>query len=184
MTGGSGILEKTQVDSWISYSNGPLKNPASLSACLDYLNRNLTKNWLVSDQITLGDIYVFATLIYHNYKQDSQYPELNRWFSRVSSSKYASKVLNTFNKSSVATKSRKDPSESHQKPAMSRKQEGKFVELPGAEMGKVVVRFPPEASGYLHIGHAKAALLNQYYAETFKGKKKTIIEILSQNPRS
>jgi len=27
------------------------------------------------------------------------------------------------------------------------KDEGKFVELPGAEMGKVVVRFPPEASG-------------------------------------
>jgi len=28
-----------------------------------------------------------------------------------------------------------------------RKEEGKFVELPGAEVGKVVVRFPPEASG-------------------------------------
>jgi len=27
------------------------------------------------------------------------------------------------------------------------KDEGKFVELPGAEIGKVVVRFPPEASG-------------------------------------
>lgn len=24
---------------------------------------------------------------------------------------------------------------------------GKFVDLPGAEIGKVVVRFPPEASG-------------------------------------
>ncbi|ELW72561.1 Bifunctional aminoacyl-tRNA synthetase [Tupaia chinensis] len=47
---------------------------------------------------------------------------------------------------------------------------GKFVELPGAEMGKVTVRFPPEASGYLHIGHAKAALLNQHYQVNFKGK--------------
>ena len=28
-----------------------------------------------------------------------------------------------------------------------KKEEGKFVELPGAEMGKVVTRFPPEASG-------------------------------------
>lgn len=35
----------------------------------------------------------------------------------------------------------------HKPIEIANKEQGKFVELPGAEMGKVVVRFPPEASG-------------------------------------
>ncbi|KAH9579787.1 Glutamyl/glutaminyl-tRNA synthetase [Trypanosoma melophagium] len=45
----------------------------------------------------------------------------------------------------------------------------KFL-ITNAEEGKVVTRFPPEASGFLHIGHAKAAIINSMLAIKYKGK--------------
>jgi len=51
-----------------------------------------------------------------------------------------------------------------------KKEEPKKVELPNAEQGKVVTRFPPEPNGFMHIGHAKAVLLGYDAAKNYGGK--------------
>ncbi len=50
-----------------------------------------------------------------------------------------------------------------------KKEIGGLRPLPGTENG-VVVRFPPEPSGFMHLGHAIAALINYMYKEKYEGK--------------
>ncbi|KAM9860801.1 bifunctional glutamate/proline--tRNA ligase [Aulostomus maculatus] len=164
---GANMMQQTEVDNWLEFSARRLCGQAGVALALGELNKALSlRTFLVGHALTLADLSVWAALQGHSEwpHQSKSFPHVDRWFSFLSSqvpftaigSKYASKKTPTTKSSSEEKDKKQDV--------------GKFVDLPGAEMGKVVVRFPPEASGYLHIGHAKAALLNQHYQVTFKGK--------------
>ncbi|KAJ1523501.1 hypothetical protein ONE63_001353 [Megalurothrips usitatus] len=168
---GSNILEQTEVDHWLSFSVGPLSCTSDFKDAVAYLDRVLGPvTYLVGGKLTAADFAVWGAL-YGNSKFSSilgskTHLNLKRWYEFVQSLPSTKAVLSSLPAEAKATsKAQSQPSEDS-----GRKEEGKFIDLPGAEMGKVVVRFPPEASGYLHIGHAKAALLNQYYQQAFQGK--------------
>ncbi|XP_043604347.1 LOW QUALITY PROTEIN: bifunctional glutamate/proline--tRNA ligase [Bombus pyrosoma] len=172
--GGVNPREKTEVDHWLSFAIGPLEFYPLKEDALSYLDNILmTNTWLVSKKLTIADIHVFCTLVDKKFltQFEKKFINITRWYKQMLSLSTVTKALLLVKKNAKLSLHNNVQSEKTiNKQTGQRKQEGKFIDLPGAEMGKVIVRFPPEASGYLHIGHAKAALLNQYYAQTFQGQ--------------
>ncbi|XP_018117064.1 uncharacterized protein LOC100158287 isoform X5 [Xenopus laevis] len=155
---GAHLMEQTEVSHWMEFSQTRLMQKPEFCAGLQELNHCLSlRTYLVGNTLTLADICIFSALEasseWQTLVQKGQTPvNVSRWYS------FLEPQLGFWNRTN------------NKVPTEKKQDVGKFVELPGAEMGKVVVRFPPEASGYLHIGHAKAALLNQHYQVNFKGK--------------
>ncbi|XP_040841631.1 bifunctional glutamate/proline--tRNA ligase isoform X2 [Ochotona curzoniae] len=163
---GSNLLEHTEVDHWLEFSATKLSSCDKFTSAVNELNHCLSlRTYLVGNSLSLADLCVWATLKgsaawQEQFKENKTPVHVKRWFSFLDAQEAFQSVGSKWGVS--VNKANKAP---------EKKQDiGKFVELPGAEMGKVTVRFPPEASGYLHIGHAKAALLNQHYQVNFKGK--------------
>ena len=157
------------------------KNFKALAADLEKLDTHLNfRSFIVGYSYSLADIAVWGVLranaVMGSVIKNAVYSNISRWYSFI--------ALDS--KFDVADKTTKSINELRKnlKAAKGEKKEGHkanfAIDLPNAQMGKVVTRFPPEPSGYLHIGHAKAAVLNEYFAHTYKGK--LIIRFDDTNP--
>ncbi|XP_038206760.1 bifunctional glutamate/proline--tRNA ligase isoform X3 [Zerene cesonia] len=171
----AGPLQRVTMNHWLSFS---LILDEEIPKSLEYLEKTLGPlTYLVGESLSVSDLAVFSVLYASNkFKEISKSNPPNniiRWMKLIQAQPCVEKVLRELPadilENVAKTSSRRSPPASKET-VSGRQQEGKFIDLPHAEMGKVVVRFPPEASGYLHIGHAKAALLNQYYQQAFEGK--------------
>ena len=128
------------------------------------LDAHLTlRSYLVGYRLTAADLSVWGavrgnTIAAAAVKKGSMV-NISRWFTFVEESNpWIAGAVQSANAQAQAKKM-----------AKSKAGASYDIGLPDVESG-VVTRFPPEPSGYLHIGHAKAALLNDYFAhEKYKG---------------
>lgn len=124
--------------------------------------------FLVGENITAADLVLWGSLFGNNQKlfikyfqikilseivlrqwhsrnwDSNQYVNVKRWYKLVESQQLVKNVVNNLPED-VKVARRTSPNQGSS--TSTRKEEGKFVDLPGAEEGKVIVRFPPEASG-------------------------------------
>ncbi|KAL4788488.1 tRNA synthetases class I, catalytic domain-containing protein [Aspergillus varians] len=131
---------------------------------LQQLNNHLIlRSFIVGYALSTADIALWGALRGNRVAigaiRKGTLVNLTRWFSFLEElCPWAVVALETLNASAKEKK-------------LAKAKEGASydIALLNTEKG-VVTRFPPEPSGYLHIGHAKAAFLNDYFAhEKYKG---------------
>lgn len=194
---GSAESESSEIDKWLDYS--PILSSGSEfeNAC-KYLDEYLEKRtFLVGHSLTIADIAIWSGLAgvglrWESLRKSKKYQNLVRWFNSIYSeyNDVLDAIITTYvgKKGSGKAAAAKQASSNQSKSVngdVSDKGKGSSkssaeVDLPDAEFGKVCLRFAPEPSGYLHIGHSKAALMNQYFAQRYQGK--VIVRFDDTNP--
>lgn len=143
----------------MTFSSGPLacsfadakENLGVLKAAIERKNAE-GRCFLVGNAISAADFAVYGALYAmgsdnFNLEKDAQ-NALFRWFDFIGVMPEMKTGIATLPSDiSLGKKSSGAKKESKSGEAKQTKDEGKFVDLPGAEKGKVIVRFPPEASG-------------------------------------
>ncbi|OMJ12558.1 putative glutamate-tRNA ligase, cytoplasmic [Smittium culicis] len=159
------------VDLALSLNQG---NFSSFSSNLDIIEAHLfIRSFISGYSHSISDYSLWAALrasaiFQKNLKSNSlqNKPNLLRWYSYISSLAIPKSVLSSYDSATTTEKA---------------KDQGSFeLGLKNLVDGEVCTRFPPEPSGYLHIGHAKAALLNQHIAKSYNGR--LIVRFDDTNP--
>ncbi|PON69554.1 Glutamyl-tRNA synthetase, archaeal/eukaryotic cytosolic [Parasponia andersonii] len=195
---GQNAYESGQIDEWLEYASILSSGSAFETAC-KYVDSYLEgRTFLVGNFLSIADIAIWSGLAgtglrWESLRKSKKYQNLVRWFNSILAEcrDALTEVLATYVGKRglgkpVPAKSKEhqsvsestnsvngDISKAGSKPSFE-------VDLPDAEIGNVKLRFAPEPSGYLHIGHSKAGLLNQYFARRYQGQ--VIVRFDDTNP--
>lgn len=137
--------------------------PAIFNALDDHL---ALRTFLAGRQPGFNDFKIWASIKASlkalGVLKQNKHVHLTRWYNYIDALPATQEIVTgLFNSKSQTAKSAK---------AETKKAGTVEAELPNAVEGKVTVRFAPEPSGYLHIGHIKACILNRFFADKYKGK--------------
>jgi hypothetical protein len=182
----SSANERAEQNAWIEYSQSltQLDQEQAVKGIAMTLEHALSKRtYLCGNKISLADVALFAALGFPCTFEDKfrvsealkGFKVATRWMTMMSAHPSLKKATQLAVGASGATDAEAQFTEEKLEPLVS----GMNL-LEGAIPGQVVTRFPPEPSGYLHVGHAKACLLNDYYARRYKGR--LVIRFDDTNP--